>query len=462
MRLRPLAMLGLSLGLTACAPTNSELEAEVDRATAAALPAISSEWRMASESGAAGSGWLASFNDPLLAQLVREAQENNLDLQVAAAGVEQARALARQAGADLSPGLGLSLGGERGGRLESGTGAASSGYSGGLQASWELDLWGRIRSGAAQATASAEAAAADFKFAQYSVAANTALAYFAIIEANLQTAIAEESLGLLRETLRIVEAQYNEGVASSQDLALTRSDLAAAQDRLIELEGSTREATRSMELLLGRYPSAELELVERLPAVPAPPAAGLPARVLEARPDLVAAEREVAAAFNTVSVARAARLPAVSLTAGLGGVASELTSLVDSTNVSWSAGTSLLAPILDGGRLRENVVIATAQQEAALANYANAALAAFSDVESALDQGQVLAARQAALEESAAQATEAYRIADLRYREGEVSLIDLLSVQQRVISARSSLVSINRLLLAQRVSLALALGDGWQ
>ncbi len=458
-----LSVLVLGCALTACVtPSQTEVEAGVDRATGDSLPPVSDTWRMVGEAGPVQVGWIESFDDPLLSSLVAEAQANNLNLAAAAAGVDQARALARQAGASLTPDLNLNLGATRGGQLNSDAAGPANTLNAGVQVAWEADVWGRIRSGAAQATASAQAAEADYRFAQYSVAASTAIAYFTAIEANLQTEVARDSLDILENTRRIVQAQYNEGAASAQDLALTNSDLATARDQVVSLEGASRDAVRALELLLGRYPGAELAVKTTLPAIPASPAAGLPAQILERRPDLVAAERQVAAAFNAVNQAKAARLPSLSLTGSLGGNSGELSSLLDPGNVAWSAGTSLLAPLFDGGRRRENVSIANAQQEAALAQYADTALRAFGDVESALDQGRVLADRSAQLQEAADQADKAYQLADLLYKEGETSLIDLLAIQQRVIGARSTLASVQRLLLQQRVNLNLALGGSWE
>lgn len=451
-----------AFSLTGCVtPSQSEVDADVDRATAAALAKVSDEWRAAGSTGAVQVGWIAAFDDPVLLSLVREAQANNLNLAAAAAGVEQARALARQAGASLTPDINLNVGAGRGGLLDSNAPGPASTLNAGIQVAWEADLWGRIRSGVAQASASAQAAEADYQFAQYSVAANTAIAYFTAIEARLQTQIARDSLENLNNAHRIVQAQYDEGVASAQDLALSKSDRATAQERVVSLAGVSRDALRALELLLGRYPGADIAVRDTLPAAPASPPTGVPAEILERRPDLVAAERQVAAAFNAVNQAKAARLPSLSLTGDLGGTSAELSSLLDPANVSWRIGTNLLSPLFDGGRRRENVRIANAQQEAALAQYANAALRAFADVESALDQGQVLADRSAQLEEAAEQAAEAYRLAELRYREGETSLIDLLTIQQRVFSSRSAQSSVQRLLLQQRVNLNLALGGSW-
>ncbi len=448
--------------LSACvAPSQTEVETGVDRAASDALPEISPAWRAAGGAGPVQVGWIAAFNDPVLSALVAEAQANNLDLAVAAAGVQQAQALARQAGASLTPDVNLTAGSARSGQLQ-GDGTAGSSFNAGLQVAWEIDLWGRIRSGAAQATASAQSAEADYRFAQYSVAASTANAYFAAIEANVQNQIAQDNLELLQKTLRIVQAQYNEGMASGQDLALSKSDLAAAQEQVATLAGASRDALRAQELLLGRYPAADLAVRGSLPAVPKAPPVGVPSTLLERRPDLISAERQLAAAFNAVDQAQAARLPTLSLTGSLGGASNELSNLLDPANVAWSLGSSLLAPLFDGGRRRENVTIATAQQESALAKYVDTALKAFRDVESALDAGAVLADRQSALQEAADQAGEAYRLAELRYQEGETSLIDLLTIQQRVISTRSNLSSVQRLLLQQRVNLNLALGGSWE
>ncbi len=449
--------------LTGCVPpSQTEVEAGVDHVTGEALPSVSQAWRTAGVEGPVQVGWITLFNDPVLSALVAEAQAHNLNLAVAAAGVEQAQALARQAGASLTPDLSLTLGATRGGQLDGDAPGPASTLNAGVQVAWEADLWGRIRSGVAQATASAQAAAADYRFAQYSVAANTAIAYFTAIEANLQTQIAKDNLGVLENTHRIVQAQYNEGMASAQDLALSKSDFAAAQEQVVMLEGASRDALRALELLLGRYPGAALAVRSTLPAVPAAAPTGVPSELLERRPDLVSAERRVAAAFNAVNQAKAARLPTLSLTGNLGGTSGELSNLLNPANVAWSAGVSLLAPLFDGGRRRENVTIANVQQEAALAQYAEAALRAFADVESALNQGEVLSDRNDALQEAADQAAKAYRLAELRYREGETSLIDLLTIQQRVIGTRSSLSSVQRLLLQQRVNLNLALGGSWK
>ncbi len=237
--------------------------------------------------------------------------------------------------------------------------------------------------------------------------------------------------------------------------------IASAQDSLVSSKAGQRDATRSLELLLGRYPGAELSVVQALPSLPAALPTGIPSQLLERRPDVVAAERKVAAAYNRVDAAKAAKLPNLSLSGSLGGTSNSLSNILNPTNLAWQAIGSLVAPIIDGGRLDAQVEAATADQEAAVAGYAQVALNAFADVEKALDQGSVLRERMTALTTVLVESEKALKIANLQFNEGEISLLDVLILQQRVFSARSKLLSINRASLTQFVDLNLALGGSW-
>ncbi|MGI9321717.1 MAG: efflux transporter outer membrane subunit, partial [Thiogranum sp.] len=379
-----LLLITLAAGvMTACGvtPTNEEVNSQASQAAQEQVPETPAQWQMAADSGEIQAGWVESFNDPELSALIIEAQENNRELAAAAANVDVAWALARQAGAALVPTVGLTGGAARGGTLNSSS-SASTNLTLGAQVSWEADVWGRLRSGERAAIAGAQAVEADFRSAQESLAAATAKAYFTAIESNIQTEIARDTVRILEEMKRIVSVQYDNGQASAQDIALARSDLASSRERLTSIESSFRDAVRAVEVLIGRYPGATLELRETLPAAPPPPPAGLPSELLERRPDIVAAERRVAAAFNATNQARAARLPTISLTGNLSTASGALSSLLDSSNVGWSTGINLLAPIFDGGVLRENVTIATAEQERSLAQFGQAATNAFRELES--------------------------------------------------------------------------------
>lgn len=456
------SLAGLVVVLAGCGtvPSQEQVEQDVDQAVQQQAPAARTEWGAGAEAGSVQAGWIKSFDDPALNRLVIEAQTNNRDLAAAAANVDRSWALARQAGANLGADVSLSRTASQTGGI-GGSQPTTNSFGLGLQVSWEADVWGRLRSGERGAVASAQAAEADFRAAQQSLAAATAKAYFSAVEANIQAGIVRETVEILEETLRIVNVKHDNGMSSAQDVSLARSDLATARESLATIEGSQRDAVRALEALLGRYPGADLEVRRSLPGVPPAPPAGLPSELLERRPDIVAAERRVAAAFNATNQARAARLPSIGLTGNLGSASDSLSGLLESSNAAWTAGASLLAPIFDGGRRREAVEIATADQEQALAAYGQAAISAFSELETNLDQGVVLQQRIAELNVAATEAANAFRIAQLRYEEGEEELLNVLSIQQRVIGAKSSLSSVERLLLEQRVNLNLALGGSW-
>ena len=404
--------------------------------------------------------WFESFNDPILLKFIAEGNANNSDLQVAAGNMDKAWLLAKQSGATLKPTADLSLASTQSGRGEGS--ASTSNIAVGLQVSWEVDVWGRIRAGVNAAEARAQAAQADYIFAQHSLSANIAKTYFKVIEANLQVDIARKNLEILKKTMHITQAKYDNGRSSAQDVALNRANLAVAQEQQIVIEGSQRDAIRALEVLLGRYPNVTSEIPDKLPDLPPSPPAGVPSEILERRPDIVSADRQIAAAFNATDQAQAARLPRFSLTSSVSGTSDSLSDILDPTNTAWQLGANLMAPVFDGGRRKIDVEIATIEQKQAIANYVKKALTAFSEVESNLDQGRILADRETALSEALRHSAKAYNIAELRYNEGESDLLDTMQIQQQVISAESNLLSVKRSQLEQRINLYLSLGGNWQ
>lgn len=454
-------VIGLSVALAGCV-SNTAIDRtdEAKSAAKSSLPKIPLTWSMDQQNASQVQvGWINSFNDPVLERLVEEAQQNNLNLQLAASNVESARALSGQASSALTPRLDLSVDAGRNGTDQV---TGNSNQSVGVQASWELDVWGRIRSGNQAAKQSLIAAEADYKFAQYSIAANVTQSYFASIEARQQLDIAQQLIDTLEETNRIVKVQFKNGLGDKQNLALAEADLASARDGLALSKGARRDATRSLELLLGRYPAAELTVSKELPTLPNAVPEGLPSQLLERRPDLIAAERRIAAAYNKVDQAKAARLPSISLSSSLGGSSNSLGSVLDPGNIAWQAASRLLAPLFDGGLIQSQIDASTADQQAAISTYAQAALRAFGEVETSLDQNMVLRQRVSALQDTLTASEEALRIANIQFKEGEIALIDVLTIQQRVFSARRNLISVNRAMLSEYVNLNLALGGSWK
>lgn len=421
----------------------------------AAVPSRPS-FTSAHEAGEVQDGWMAQFDDPSLRSLVDEALANNPDLRAASARVDQAMALAAKAGAPLLPSLDLAAGAAY---RDAGRGFDPRGaYSLGLQSSWEVDVWGRLRSSRAAARLDAEAARLDLAFATESLAAAVVRGWFLAIGAGEQLGVAEELLAVRRRTLDVVTARHAAGVAQPIDLSVAKADVETAAAGVETARESRLDALRSLEALLGRHPAAEVATAGRLPPAPGPMPAGLPSGLLERRPDLVAADRRVAAAIGRRESAKAARLPALSLTASLGTTSNELRDVLNPENAAWNLGANLLAPIFDGGRRKADVRLAEAQQREALASYVRASLQALGEVESSLAAEVFLRARGEQLDRAVAELTTARDAADLRYRQGLLSIFDLTQVEARLFDAKSQAVGVRTSLFVQRTKLCLALG----
>ena len=432
-------------------PATSELQKE-------ALPNTAVPPTFKAVGGAAGpveDRWLATFNDPALSALVDEALNFNADLQVAAARVEQASGYVKVASGALWPSVGVAA-----------MGGGKSGGSGGLDGVWlnaslELDLWGRLRYGRAAAEEQSAAFAADYAYARQSLAATVAKSWFVAIEAGLQRTIALDSLRSSEALLRVAEDRLRIGNGNEQAVAEGRASVGNYRDRLRQIDLAREQALRALELLVGRYPAAEVAVAPSLSPMPPAPPVGMPSQLLERRPDVVAAERRVAAAFDRVGEARAAQLPRISLTAGGSSVSSDLIVLKDTSSPIWSFGANLLAPIYQGGALRAQVEIRTAEQKQAVAEYARAGQRAFGEVENALAAEVMLRERAAILEAVIRDSERALEIAQTQYRVGSADLRAVEQNQLALYSARLALLRVQTERLAQRVNLHLALGGGF-
>ena len=397
------------------------------------------------------------------------ALEHNYDLKAAGARLAQAQAQARVAGAPLWPQLSATGTGSR--RKQNFVGFPIPGQEGqvltstsfgvNLNASWEVDLWGRLRAGAQAALADAAAAAADFHAARLSLAAQTARAYFAAVEAGRQVELARATVANYRLSAEQIEDRYRRGLRSSLDVRLGRSSLAAAEATLAQRRQQRDAVLRQLELLLGRYPSARIEVGDELPAIGGPVPAGLPADLVGRRPDLVAAERRLAAADRRLAQSQRALLPSISLTGSAGRSSSALSDLLNGDFSVWNLVGNIAQPLLQGGRLRAGVDQAAAAAEQALYNYAQSALRAYGEVEAALHAEGFLADQERALATAAEEAVAARALAEERYARGLAGLIALLESQRRAFDAESRLLAVRRQRLDTRIDLHLALGGGF-
>jgi multidrug efflux system outer membrane protein len=455
-----LLVLGASLVLAGCATTAPPTQAEIQAAALPETTVIAGKWASAAEAGVVPDGWLKSYNDPQMEAVVGEALKNNLGLRAASANLDAAAGAAVIAGARLKPTVGLGGGGASQ-TAESGGGPSQS-YGANANISWELDVWGKLRTLSQASELEFQAAQADFEFARQSLAAQTAKAWYFATEALQHRKLAEESVAIYARLYELVKRQKLAGRVGEQDVALARADLSSAEERLRGTEAGYQQAVRSLELLLGRYPSAEMEVAEEFVPVPPVPPAGMPSSLLERRYDLVAAERNVKAQFQQVEAAKLAKLPSFSLTATAGASSNALNDMLGQGPGFFNIGANFLGPIFTGGALDAQVDIQTAQQEAALANYGQQALVAFSEVESGLSNLRLLRERvqfQAAAVKDNAIAVEKYR---MQFDVGRTDLLSVLQVQTRELAAHSSLIRLQNAELIEHINLHLALGGDFE
>lgn len=427
----------------------------------------------ASKEGRSGvdSNWISRFKDSRLQKMVDEALANNRDLKAAASRLDQARQQARIAGAAALPSADLNFGGTRqrqnfiGFPIGDGGGGVPSNtfnqFNLNVAVNWELDIWGRIRAGQSAATAEAEAAEQDIRAAQTSLAGQIASTWFTLCEAREQVALATEAEAIFLKTAdavrdRFARGQQDDGGAGAQ-LRLAETDVATAQAARVERQQTLDSATRQLEVLLGRYPAAQIKSAS-LPSVPAKPPVGLPSELLQRRPDVLAAERRFAASGKRLSEARRALFPRLALTSSGGTATGELADLLKSDFGVWQLAGNVIQPIFTGGQLKAEAKVRFAREQEALADLQQTVLKAFGEVETALMAEKLLAQREAALTNALTFARQADEAARADFASGVTDLLNVLTAQNRAVQLRSQLLMLRRLRLENRINLHLALG----
>ena len=425
-----------------------------------------------SEGGRIDGRWWADFSDAGLDALIDEALSRNFELKAASGRMRAARAQARIVGAPLFPQVSLDFNRTRTRRnfigfpLPGGNGGVlsttSTNYGVSTNVNWEIDLWGRLGDDKAAALADLQGSQADLYGARSSVAGQTAKAWFAAIEARRQLELARATRDNFKVVNERIGNRYARGLRPALDLRLSLSNVAAAEAVVLQRTQAFDSVVRQLELLLGRYPSAGLAIASDLPSVPEAIPAGLPADLIARRPDLMLAERRLAAAGARIGVAKKARYPAIRLTGSGGTSSAALTDLLDGDFIVWSLASSLLQPLFQGGRLRAGVDLAEANRDQVLANFAGQALRAYGEVETALVADGLLKRREAALMEAATQATAARELAESRYASGLSDVITMLDAQRRAFESEGQYLAVRRQRLDARVDLYLALGGGFE
>jgi multidrug efflux system outer membrane protein len=446
-------------GLAGCAVKKPPTLPQIVQQSLPAATKIRDQWASLAASVPVEDSWLKTLSDPQVEAVVEEVLRNNLDLRLAATRVEVAAGIATQAHAQLLPSVVVQGSGKVSGRFENKRFNSSGIF---VTASWEIDVWGKLRNQSAAAGESYQATEAEVRFARESLAALAAKTWYLVTYTRQLQQITQEGLTAYQGILDVVQVKESIGEVPQQNLFLAQADLESAQAGLQQANAAHEDALRAMEVLMGRYPAAELQSAEVFPTVPPPVPAGLPSELLARRPDLIAAERRVAASFHLTQSAKAARLPSVSLTLAGGRTNNDLFSLIGTNPNFWNAGANFLAPIYLGGTLQAQVRIQTAQQEAATIAFGQAALRAFSEVETSLSNEGLLADREKFLQASVRDNREAYRLGWIQFEVGATDLLSVLQLQGRLLSARGALIGVEQERLTNRINLHLALGGSFQ
>ncbi len=408
--------------------------------------------------------WWRAFGNEELARLVARAQANSPDLAAATARVAQASATRRAAASTLLPSIGGSASGSRSGQDFDtfGTSADRVSWRGVIDASYEIDFWGRNRAGAIAAEASELASAFDRDTVLLSLSAEVAATWLQYLAIEDRIDVAQANLDNARIVLELIETRVDLGAVSPLELAQQRSTIAGIEASLSELRQQRAQTLNALALLLGEPPGEIAVGSEGLSAVRLPVVQpGLPSELLTRRPDIARAEAQLLAANADIGAARAAYFPSIGLTGQAGFGSTALASLFEPASALYTLAGSITAPIFSGGRLDAEYDRARARYDELVANYRGAVLAGFRDVEDALAAARYLAEVEAAQQEAATQAAEAFRLAETQYRAGAVDFLTVLDAQRSLFSAEDALVRARLARLDAAVSLYRALGGGW-
>ena len=432
----------------------------VDQALPKATP-LPPVWTSSSNSGKVDDGWLKSFRDAGLEEVVSEAIANNLNLRQSGARVEAARQSVIVVSSKLKPQVNASFAAAstRSTDKDVTQQNQSSMLLGGV--AWEVDVWGRVRSQRAASQENYEAVALDYAFARQSLAAITAKSWYLAIETGQLLALAKESVNIYTQLFELVKVRRAAGKVADLDVAEASYELDEAQNQLAAAQGLYSEARRTLEALVGRYPAAELRVAAEFAPLPPPVTSGIPSSMLERRPDVLGAEHQVLSAFRTQQAAKLARLPSFSFALEGGRLSDPLLAVLGLNPWLIHTAVGMLVPIYEGGALRAQVKIATAEQEQSIAYFGSVALRAFTEVEVALTNQQLLDQRLPYAEGAVRDHSEAVRVANLRYRAGSMDLLSVLQLQEGEIGSRAALITLRNTQLANRINLHLALGGSF-
>jgi len=432
------------------------------------------QWPGKATEGPVPAAWWKAYGDPVLDRMVGDALAYNTDLRLAIARVDEARAALGISRADQVPGVSANAGASRNRAsqesvqgVRAGTDPEYGNYRATLNASYEIDFWGKYRRATEAARAELLAAQSNREAVRLTLITDVAQGYFNLRALDARVAVTRRTVATRLASTALQRMRFEAGVASEFDLRQVEAQSAQAQALLPAFERSLAQQETALAVLLGQSPRAIVTVpVERGTAIDAltlPPAvpAGLPSDILEGRPDVRQAEQALIAANARIGQAKAAYYPSISLTAFLGGESASLSDLFSAPAHVWQIGGSAAQTIFDAGRTGQQVEQARAREQQLLARYASAIQNAFKDTLDALVAQRT--AREA-LDAEQARVTalqNSYRLAQLRYDNGVSSLLDVLDVERGLLDAELNRIEAQRAQLAATADLFKALGGGW-
>jgi NodT family efflux transporter outer membrane factor (OMF) lipoprotein len=426
------------------------------------------EWKTARPNDEVLRGkWWEIFHDERLNALEDRIDVGNNTLQAAQAQFDQARALLRYTAAARSPQVSGTAVATRTNHSESTPNWSStaaehySDYLLRIDAAYEVDVWGRVRSSIAASRASAQASAGDLEAVRLSLHAELAADYFALRATDAERDLLASSVAAYEKALELTENRHRGGVATAVDVAQAQAQLETTRAQLVDLESRRAPLEHALATLIGQAPGSVkpdyAPLVERPPAIPP----GLPAHLLERRPDVAAAERRVAAANAQIGVARSLFYPAIALTATTGFESSALVNLVKGVSGFWTAAPVAAMTLIDGGRRRAVSAQAKAGYDQAVALYRATTLTALGEVEDQLATLRVLEHEATAQQAAVAAADRSLELSNNRYKGGIATYLEVIVAQNAALTNRRVAVSILARQLTASVLLIKALGGGW-
>tara|TARA_B100000700_G_C15025878_1_gene848121 strand:+ start:1197 stop:2684 length:1488 start_codon:yes stop_codon:yes gene_type:complete len=438
--------------------------------------------------------WWNIFEDPQLNLVMEVFLSNNYDLKLAISSLESSKQLAVYNAGKMLPDISAQINNQRGEQyfyfdksqiregiedvipegitdqisdddweelgeqLDLGDPSYTNIYGLNLTSQWEIDTWGKLYSKKISAKKEYEASLNEYAYLQFSLISQAVKIYFSLVESKEQVALADSSVSAYKDIFSIVEQRYNQGVRSSLDYRLAKSNLLISEASLERKKMIVDNLTREMEVLLGFYPSGTLEtsnnLGTSLPSIPK----NLPSEIIQRRPDIIASYNKIESSFSDLDYAKKMKFPSFNLTGSIGTSTDDLNNLLDGDFSVWNLGANITLPIFQSGKIKAYQNLSKSALEQAEIQYVYSILKAFSEIENKLSTDTMLNRQLVSLSEAYIQSKEAYLLAKDRYDKGLTNLITVLDSQKRMFDTNSQMISIQKLLIDNRIDLLICLG----